>query len=359
MVISQLQAASFAYPEIANGAQAAAAAINAAGGVNGHQVEITACNDQGNPNVAATCARTAVQGNYAAVLNSTTLYAASIMPLLEAGKIPAIGSAITAPEFTSPMSFPVSGGNPLDYGAAGYVAAKVDGCKTAAVIVDTSAAASGTTGPALMKGFVAGGGNPVKTIIKAAATAPDFSAPVSQVASSGAQCLLLGESPQAMAKIIGSLRQSTKPDMPAYSLAVALPQVLVNSMGKAANGVVLTDSVAIPTATATPAFWAQMTKYQPKAEKSGQALLAWIGVNVVKEVAAKYNAYDHDSLVAALQKSTVSIEGAGGPINFSQPNENPAIARVFAKYDFIYKVENGKFVPQNDGKAVNTSIVLK
>ena len=358
LVISQLQAASFSFPEIANGAEAAAAAINAAGGVNRHPVQVSTCNDQGNPNVAATCARTAVTGNYTAVIAPTTLYAASVLPLLQAAQIPYSGNALDTIEYTNPDSFPVNGGDPLDYGGAGYVEAQA-GCKNAAIITDTSADSVDTAMPAAARGFASGGGHPVTTIIKAADTNPDFSAPVSQAVSSGAGCLLLVEAPAAVAKIVAAVRQSPKPDMPIATLAAAFPQALVTSLGKAANGVTLTESFAIPSATGTPVFWADMQKYQPSAARSSQALLAWIEVNLVKQVAAQAKAYDHQSLLAALkQTANVDIEGMGGPVNFSQPNADSGISRIFAHYDFVYEVENGAFIPQDGGKGVNVSSVL-
>ena len=44
-------------PFAPTGAQAAIAAINAAGGVKGHPLELDVCDDQQNANAAATCAR--------------------------------------------------------------------------------------------------------------------------------------------------------------------------------------------------------------------------------------------------------------------------------------------------------------
>jgi ABC-type branched-subunit amino acid transport system substrate-binding protein len=359
LVISQLQASSFAFPEIADGAKASAASINAAGGVNGHKIQVDACNDQGDPNVAATCGRMAVQGGYAAVINTTTLYAASFLPLLEAGNVPAVGSApLTDPDFTSAVSFPIAGGNPLDYGGVGFFAAK-NGCKTAGIIRDTAASVDATT-QGIKKGFVAGGGNPVTTVVKQAGTAPDFSAPVSQVVSANVQCLLLAEQPAAIAKIVETVRQSAKPTLGIYTLAAAFPQVLVSSLGKAADGVVVSSSVAIPSQSVTPTFWADMTKYAPKAEKSGQALLAWDGVQVIKEVASAAKAYDHTSLLAALGKATnVTAEGLAAPLDFAKPNTNKAFARIFASADYAYVVKNGTFSALFGGKPSDVSSVLK
>jgi ABC-type branched-subunit amino acid transport system substrate-binding protein len=359
LVISQLQAPAFSFPEIANGAQASADAINAAGGVNGHKIQVTTCNDQGNPNVAATCGRTAVQGGYADVINTTSLFGASFMPLLQAGQVPAIGGTpLTSADFTSPISFPASGGNPLDYGGSGYVAAKT-GCKTAGIIRDT-AAATDETQKALQNGFTAGGGAPITTVIKQVGTSPDFSGPVSQIVSSGVDCLLIGEQPQAVVKIVAAVRQSSKPNLPIYTLAVAFPQALVTSLGKAANGVIVSDSIAIPSQSGTPTFWADMTKYGGGAAKSGQALLAWIGVQIVKDVATSAKAYDHAAMLTAANKaSNITVEGLASTLNFSEPNPNSTYTRIFANSNYAYKVVNGSFTPLFGGKPQNVSAALK
>src|SRR5580704_13309918 len=43
-------------PEVNDGAQAAAKAINAAGGIKGHPLQVTICDDNFNPNQAQACA---------------------------------------------------------------------------------------------------------------------------------------------------------------------------------------------------------------------------------------------------------------------------------------------------------------
>jgi len=359
LVISQLQADEFAFPEIADGAKAAAEAVNAAGGVNGHMIQVDTCNDEGDPNVAATCGRKAVQDGYAAVLNSTSLYSASFMPLLEAGKVPAVGSTpLTPPDFTSPVTFPIGGGNPLDYGGVGYLSAKA-GCENAGVIRDTVSSVDSST-QAIEKGFEAGGGNPIETVVEASGESADFAAPVSQITSAGVDCLLLAEPPAAIAKIVGTVRQSATPTLAISTLAAALPEVLVKSLGEAAEGVQVNSSFAVPNETDTPTFWADMTKYSPDAEKSSQALVGWAGVQVVQQVAAKANAYDHAALLEALGKaSDVKVEGLASSLDFSEPNSNEDYARIFATSDFAYQVKDGGFTPLFDGQPTDVSAVLQ
>jgi len=358
LVVSQLQAASFAFPEIEDGARAAAESINAAGGVNGHKIQIDACNDQGDPNVAGTCARTAVQKKYSGVIMTVELYSASVLPLLEAAKIPAVGNVpLTAPDFTSPESFPLSGGNPVDYGGIGFSAGKT-GCKTASIIRDTQAAVDQSTA-AMTRGARAAGLT-IKATVRGASTSADFSSAVSQIVSSGADCLLVAEPPTAVAKLVGTVRQSAKPAMPIYTAAVALPPPLVKALGPAANGVIVDESVQLPSATVTPQFWSDMTKYRPSAARSTASYQAWAAVQIAKAAAGPAKAVTGPELTAALNKaSSVTVEGVAQTLNFSQPQKSKDFARIFNTSIFAWKLNNGKYEPLFGGKAQDISSVLE
>src|SRR5881397_2765609 len=93
MVISTLQSALFGFPEAVDGAKAAVAKVNASGGINGQQVQILSCNDNFDPNTAAACAQKAVSEKVTAVVTGYTSYGANMVSLLEAAKIPWIGSS--------------------------------------------------------------------------------------------------------------------------------------------------------------------------------------------------------------------------------------------------------------------------
>src|ERR1700728_1260690 len=70
MAFGQFQASTFSYPEGRDAILAAVKYYNAHGGFSGHQVQVTVCNDQGNPNLARQCAQQAVSDHDVAVLGS-------------------------------------------------------------------------------------------------------------------------------------------------------------------------------------------------------------------------------------------------------------------------------------------------
>lgn len=94
-------------------AQAYARWINDRGGLAGRELNVLTCNDHNDGIAAAKCARRAVKENAVAVVGSYSQHADSFFPVLEGAGIPYIGGyGITNTEFTSPLSYPVNGGQP-------------------------------------------------------------------------------------------------------------------------------------------------------------------------------------------------------------------------------------------------------
>ncbi|WP_369260249.1 ABC transporter substrate-binding protein [Streptomyces sp. R35] len=87
--------------------------INAQGGINGHQLKVITCNDHNDFVDAAKCAQRAVDEKVVAVVGSYSQHGRSFLTPLESAGIPYIGGyGVTNDEFTSPLSYPVNGGEP-------------------------------------------------------------------------------------------------------------------------------------------------------------------------------------------------------------------------------------------------------
>ncbi|WP_189233886.1 ABC transporter substrate-binding protein [Streptomyces flaveolus] len=94
-------------------ARAYARWVNAHGGLGGRRLNVLTCNDHNDSVAAAKCARRAVKEGAVAVVGSYSQHADSFFPVLEGAGIPYIGGyGITNAEFTSPLSYPVNGGQP-------------------------------------------------------------------------------------------------------------------------------------------------------------------------------------------------------------------------------------------------------
>ncbi|MFE5189522.1 ABC transporter substrate-binding protein [Streptomyces sp. NPDC056628] len=94
-------------------AQAYARWVNAEGGLGGRPLRVLTCNDHDDSVSAAQCAERAVEEDAVAVVGSYSQYGDTFLPTLEGAGIPYIGGyGVTGAEFTSPMSYPVNGGQP-------------------------------------------------------------------------------------------------------------------------------------------------------------------------------------------------------------------------------------------------------
>ncbi|WP_210588926.1 ABC transporter substrate-binding protein [Streptomyces sp. GESEQ-35] len=99
--------------------------VNANGGINGHKLKILICNDHNDTVDAADCGRRAVKENVVAVVGSYSQYSDSFFPPLEGAGIPYIGGyGLTESEFTSPLSYPVNGGQPALLAGLGQALSK-------------------------------------------------------------------------------------------------------------------------------------------------------------------------------------------------------------------------------------------
>ncbi len=137
MTVTTLNAAGPTYKNIANTAQAYEKYINKRGGVAGHPLKVTVCDEQFDPAVATTCARQAVDQKMVSIVGSFTFFAESIVPVIAKSNITWFGECcpITPSELTDKHSFPV--GNQPMYAVGAVKRAVADGCKNInAVIID-------------------------------------------------------------------------------------------------------------------------------------------------------------------------------------------------------------------------------
>jgi ABC-type branched-subunit amino acid transport system substrate-binding protein len=357
LAIGQFQATSFSFPEMADAVNAAVAAANDAGGIKGAKIQVGTCNDQGDPNIAGMCARQAVQDKVAAVIGTISLFGASITPILQAAKIPYIGELpLTPPDYTSPISFPIDGGNPANYGGAGIALVK-SGCTKVGILTDASSTAAQGSGQLIQAGVQSAGGTVTKNV-GLAESAPDASAAVSTILDSGAKCIGLAETPSQMAKVITAVRQGPAPQTLMSASLATLPPPVVTALKGQADGVLAVQSPYYPGPN-TPTFLAQMKKYSPTATIDTSAEGAWSAATVFIDVAKKISgAVTASSVLAQLNATTsLSIETYPATFNFSKPNPVSQYSRLFNTKALVYKVTGNTFTLTNMG-TINVQKVL-
>ncbi|MFC8366201.1 ABC transporter substrate-binding protein [Streptomyces griseorubiginosus] len=154
-------------------AEAYARWINSRGGLNGRRLTVLTCNDRNNGVGAAKCARRAVKEHVVAVVGSYSQYADSFFPPLEGAGIPYIGGyGVTNAEFTSPLSYPINGGQPTLLAGLGKELARDCGNVTL-VRPDTIA---GDELPVVLDSGLTTGGHRAAADVRAADDASEYSA---------------------------------------------------------------------------------------------------------------------------------------------------------------------------------------
>ncbi|MFF8972322.1 ABC transporter substrate-binding protein [Streptomyces sp. NPDC014995] len=154
-------------------ARAYARWVNANGGLGGRKLTVLTCNDHNDGVDTAKCARRAVKEKAVAVVGSYSQHSESFFPPLEGAGIPYIGGyGVTNAEFTSPLSYPVNGGQPALLAGLGKELATACG-PVALVRPDTIA---GDALPAMLDAGLKAGGHDGSDDQRAAEDATEYSA---------------------------------------------------------------------------------------------------------------------------------------------------------------------------------------
>jgi ABC-type branched-subunit amino acid transport system substrate-binding protein len=298
MVIGGFESETLSVPQLVDGAEAAAKAINADGGINGKDLEVLTCNTREDENQAAKCARDAVsEGVFAAVGASTTKSAATL-PVLEQAGIAAIPAfPITTEDFNSPVTFPISGGS-LEYGGAAALLEQEKGIKNIGFVVRD--AASADTGIAFAKGAVGGDVKFTKEARIPAAGAGDV-APQIAAAANGTDAIITVTNQPQLGSVLRQIAQDGSKVLVASNDA-GLPEELISELGDAAEGFLAAGS-APPILSDNPAavqFQEEM-KANGSAEKADAlSFLSWTATHLAAQVAGDLDEVDNKSFLDAM-----------------------------------------------------------
>ncbi|SDL15758.1 ABC transporter substrate-binding protein [Streptomyces indicus] len=174
-------------------AQAYARWVNANGGLNGRELKVITCNEHNKVSGAADCARRAVDAEVTAVVGSYSQYGRSFLSALEAEGIPFIGGfGLTDDEFTSPLSYPVNGGQVALMAGNGRQLA--EHCQRVSLVRPDTIA--GDDLPELLDYSLKQAGRPAAADIRAKEDANDF-------AAQAAKALEAAGAPESLATTLG------------------------------------------------------------------------------------------------------------------------------------------------------------
>ena len=348
--------------DLSLGVRAAVDAVNAAGGIGGHKINFTFCQDGappiGDPNTTVNCARQAVQEHAVAVVGDFTIYDNVAFPILQAAHIPMIvGPAGTTQDATSPDAFPVTeSGFPILVGQA-EVLAKQAHCKKEAVI--TLAGIPSTN--QIVSSFDAGAkaaGVAVGAPSLVGLTTVDFSPSIEKLAAEGVDCVGDGFPTTAQTQPILQAIKSAGTHMKLSVNVDVLTNSAIKSIGPMLNGVYGADSAYVnalagsnDTADATPqerAMFATMKKYEPSALAQNHTAYPGYASMVVfedalKNVVAAKKPVTAANVTAALDHLKVST-GIVPPLDFTKPGGIKAMPRMFNTFVNFFEVRSGNLV---------------
>ncbi len=343
--ILTVSAPSVGFPDQAAAMEAAVAAVNDAGGIAGRKVELTVCNDQADPNVSAKCAQDAVAQGAIAVLGGLSVGGSGMVPVLEQAGIPLLSHPINPLEFTSKISWPIPGGTPVSFSGAAIGLVKTYGCKKVDAITQSlpSSLASADFADAGLKSL----GMKLNAKIAVPTTNADYGPPVAQVVSNGSDCVVLALPPGEAGKAIAALGAGA-PGVKSGLAAASLTQALIDQVGKAGEGVLLSDSF-LPVNSdeaGMVAFRDAMAKYKPDAKPTSAGAVAWSAVAVVKAAAESVQGpIDAAAMQQALGKLDAVETGVGPALNLTTPLGIKGFDRILNTNVVTYTVKDGTYGP--------------
>jgi branched-chain amino acid transport system substrate-binding protein len=338
-------AANFA--ESVNGAQAAAAAINKAGGINGHPIQIITCNDNLNTADAISCAREAVQQHVIAYVGGNEPLDSAVFPYLQSAGIPWVGPQQNTPAAgQSSYSFPLEGEVDITDSESGKLAVEKGG-KTV-VIIQLPDAAPSVFGATFVASAVRNAGGTVARLIGAPLTTVNWSSYAAQAMNARPDAISCACSPQGTPGLLQALRQAgfTGPLVePSTEFLVSG----IKSLGSAAGKVYLVSSMRDPD-VANPGltqYLDEMKATQPASALRDQTSeLSWLAVHVVADLLKDQKDLTSATLLKQLQ-TTSGVRGHGlvpNGVNWSKPGPLAKYPRIPNSDVLLYQWDKGHLV---------------
>ncbi len=344
-------------------AEAAAQAINDAGGVQGRPLTILTCDDKFDPNATLDCARQAADADAVAIISGLVLAGDYLDFAAQEGipVIPAVG--FQSAEFQNDISFPITaGGAGLATAAIAEVLAQ--GVTVISLVYDESSGVAKPAAEAAAAGLAEQGIN-VANVIPMPLDIADASSILAAAEAGGAEGVALLVQGSQAAKFITAADQAGS-TLIIGSYDLSLEPATIETLGPAADGVLMASSFRPLTDTSNPGveqFFDEMAAYDPTITVDdwsipGVGLGTYAATHLVGEAAAAAATVDAAGVLAALAKLTDFDIGIMAPIDFSAPNTTfiPTFTRVFNTSYFFSEIQDTELVPLSD-EPVNVATV--
>ncbi|GAA3226686.1 ABC transporter substrate-binding protein [Actinocorallia longicatena] len=337
--------------EAFDGAQAAAAAVNASGGVNGHPLKVTVCDAGNGASVtqAVTCARKLVADkSIVAEVGDFEIAQDQVNTILAAAKVPNIGPPPTGQSvLSSPNSFPLAGSEGAalgitlaDAGAKKIHVAYVDSPQAAAVLPFTkSVLAMSRPDASVLSGI------PVQI------STSDLTPAVTK-ASSG-DGVVLAMIPAQLSSWLTVSKGGDFPQKLVASSTSLLPKEL-EALGSKADGLLVASGLPFVTGDSEGVvrFRDEMARYAPGKSVDSISLNAWLSTWAFAQVARTMKGdITRETVMAAFGNLTdFNVFGLLPPgFTTTKGSSVPGFSRLFNQSTIEGVVKDGKIVQTSDG----------
>lgn len=341
MAMGPIEAPDFSLPSIGVGAEAAVEKINAAGGIDGQQIELIVCNDGNDPNKAVACAREAIDEEVAALVGGYTIFEPQVVPLVERAGIPWIGP--TAIQNSTSESYFLLGGEgaTLAFGMGLYL--DEQNCEKS-VAVGENLPTVKAAAQLFELGVQVGGGSAGEAVY-GASNAADWGPVVAAATGDGADCLALITSATNAPKVVTAVAQSGE-DITLTAPLSILPAESVAALGSAADGTILMSGY-LPFSADAPAvaeLEAAAKKIDPQVPLDAQLESAYAAVETFADAVAGLPEVDAETTAAALAKVRAFDTGLGPVVDFTGSNLTQTFSRVVNTDVYVLEARNGEIV---------------
>jgi branched-chain amino acid transport system substrate-binding protein len=335
--------------------QAWADSVNAAGGINGHQVRLYIEDDAGNSATALTGMKTLVQQDHVvAIVGQASGDASPWESYIDKVGIPVVGGNTAAVTYLSDPNFYAVGGNLLSgfYGVAAL--AKANGPRLGNLYCAEIPACAATT--SLLQTFGKWLGVSLSYSSKVSASAPDFTAVCQGLKSAGVQSYSLGLAAVTLKQV------ATQCSQQGLKARLIVSDVADSTFtgDPAFNGIEIVDSMFPFFANSTAAtrqFHAALQKYAPSlgtpaSPLNDQVTQAWASGKLFE--AAVKAAGNGPITPASIKKGLYALRGdtLGGltvPLTYTPGKPSPQNCY------FSYSILGGKFIEPHGLKPVCAS----
>jgi branched-chain amino acid transport system substrate-binding protein len=342
------------YANILTTAKLAESWYNSHGGIAGHPLKVTTCDEQGDPNKIATCGRQAVSEGDVAVVGSFTLNGDAVIPILAASSVawfgiccPASASELKNPDVTI-----------LGSGATGaYVVKAVqDGCKKVAyVALDTGAYAQNVISQTKAAFKTLGASADLAKVVLIPVTAQDYSAQVAQ-ATTDTDCIIAGIAEANFPPFLNAFASSGGKQR-LYGPQGNLDNKIAKQFPEVTNGAVVVGYYSDLSLPAWADYRSAIKNYKAPSDEDYNSLGGlgtWAAYYAFKQVIEGMGSTDITpaAFLAASQKATVKMNGMSPDVDFSKPftGLGPNFVNEINQSITYDIVKNGKLVPFQNGK---------